>query len=307
MKILFIIALILVITFFIRKFLSRFKFPKTTSVAIFTGGIKVGKSAVSLAHALSEYRRVLFGYKLECFFIKILNIFIRKKENKISFSEKPLFYSNIPLRDIPFVPLTTEHLLRKKRIAYKSVCFVDEASLVADSQLIKDKVVNTQLLLFFKLFGHETHGGKCILNSHCLSDLHFSLKRVTSQYFYIHSLTKYIPFFIVANLREERYSEDNTTVNSYDTDIEDSVKRVLIRKSIFKKYDSFCYSYLTDYLETDNENDEILLNKFDDLKASSVVSFRPEFIELKSKEDIIKYFELLSKNKEIKENEEENS
>ena len=295
------IVLILVILFFLRKIFNAFKFPKVSAIAVFTGGVKVGKSAVSLACALSNYKRARRGWKFSCFFTKFTNFF-RKKENKKDLPEEPLFYSTIPVRYIKYVPLTREHLMREKRFRYKSVVFIDEASLVADSQLIKDKKINTELLLFFKLFGHETHGGLCVVNSHSLSDLHFALKRCTSQYFYIHHLSKYIPFFTISYMREERYAEDGTDLNIYNEDIEDSMKRCIMKTSIFKKYDSFCFSFLTDYLPVDNETDVKQLDKYDTLKADKVVSFRPEFYNLTIEDIIAKE---IIRNKELN-NEKEN-
>lgn len=273
------IILICIIIFFVNKFLSKFKFPKCGAVAVFTGGVKAGKSAVSLAYAYNNYKRIHRSWKFKCFFIRLFNLF-RKKDNKLVYPEEPYFYSSIKLRYIPYVPLTREHLLRKKRFHYGSVCFIDEASLVADSQLFQDKEINTQLLLFFKLYGHMTQGGKCVFNSHCITDLHHALKRTTSEYFYIHHLTRWIPFFCLALMREERYSDDTTTLNTYNEDVEDSLKRVIFRKSIFKKYDCFCFSSFTDGLTTENSNDILLYNKFDSLKMKQIVSFRPEFYNL---------------------------
>lgn len=275
--------LIGIVVFFINKFLSQFKSPKVGSIAVFTGGVKVGKSAVSLAVAMSNYKRSRRNWKIKKFFIKLLNKLSRKKKRPLP--EEPYFYSTIPLRYIKYVPLTREHLLRQRRIRRGSVVFIDEASLVADSQLIKDKHINTQLLLFFKLFGHEC-SGLCVVNTHCLSDLHYALKRCTSQYFYIHHLSRYIPFLSLAYMREERYSEDNTTLNVYDKDVEDTTKRMLMWKSTFKKYDSFCFSYLTDHLPYDNENDRVYKHKHDSLKAEEVVSFRQEFADLTRRSDL---------------------
>lgn len=300
MKILIYLILIAIFLFFINKFLSIFKFPKMTSLAVFTGGLKVGKSGVSLAKARFEYIRAVVGWWFDCRIVDFLNLFHRK-DNKISYNEKPLFYSTIPLRYIKYVPVTREHLLRKKRFAYKSVIYIDEASLVCDSQLIQDKKVNSELLLFFKLFGHSTHGGKCVVNTHCLTDLHYALKRCTSQYFYIHSTSRYIPFFTICNMREERYSEDGSTVNVYGQDVEDTQKKVILLSSIFKKYDRFCYSYLTDHLPTDTVEDCVYKGKHDSLKAEEIVSFRKEFYEQLTKLDIENL------HKEILENEKENS
>lgn len=284
MSVLIYIILVAIILFFVHKFLSQFKFPKVGAVACFTGGVKAGKSAVSLAFALSNFKRIHRGWKLRCFFIRLLNLF-RKKDKKLIFPEEPFFYSSIKLRNVKYVPLTREHLLRQRRFHYGSVCFIDEASLVADSQLFRDVNINTQLLLFFKLFGHETRGGKCVFNSHCITDLHHALKRTTSEYFYVHHISRYIPFFTVCNLREERYSEDGTTVNNYGEDVETSLKKVLMLKGVFKKYDSFCFSSFTDNLPTETENDICVLGKADSLKMNNIVSFRPEFYSLNGEDN----------------------
>ena len=267
MKTIVIIIIVGIVLFLINKFLSRFKFPKIGAVAAVVGGVKSGKSAISVALALSCYKRALRSWRLTCFFTKVVNLF---KKEKLELPEKPLLYSSIPLGQRDFVPLTRAHLLREVRFNYKSVVLIDEASLVADSQLIKDKEINTQLLLFFKLFGHETHGGKCIINTHSISDLHYALKRTISDYFYMHHLSKYIPF-----MREERYSEDGIAFNSYDEDVEDKLKRVLIRTSTFKRYDCFCFSSLTDDLPVSNPI--LHIEKGESLKSENIVSFRPEF------------------------------
>lgn len=267
--------LISVAIFFIRKFLSKFKFPKIGALAVVVGGVKSGKSGVSVGMAISNYKRALRRWKIRNFFRVFFNCF---RKNKIDAEEKPLLYSSIPLRYIEYVPLKREHLLRQWRLNFGSIVLLDEASLIADSQLIKDKDINTDLLLFFKLFGHETHGGKCIVNTHCISDLHYALKRTTSQYFYMHHLSGYIPFLTLAYMREERYSEDGAVVNNYDNDLEDSLKRVLMRKKLFKAYDPFCFSVLTDNLPV--KNDLTKKGKYDSLKATELTSFRPEFFNL---------------------------
>lgn len=289
MKYLIYIILICIILFFVHKFLSKYKTPKIGAIGVFVGGVKSGKSAISVGTAISYYKKTKIKWKLEKGFIKFINHF---RKNKYEYPEEPLLYSSIPLKGVPYTELTREHLLRQKRFNYKSIVLLDEASLIADSQLIKDKEINSQLLLFFKLFGHETHGGKCIINTHCISDLHYALKRTTSDYFYIHHLTV-VPFFTITYLREERYSEDGTTLNTYDEDVEQSLKKCIMSKNIYKKYDPYTFSILTDSLET--KNNTIFLGKKDSLKSQKIVSFRPEFYNL---------------NKEIersKENEKKNS
>lgn len=272
-----------IVLFFVWFFvLRKFKVPKVNALSMFTGGVKTGKSAVSLYFAVKHYKKRHRAWRVRCFFCKI---FRREKP------EEPLFYSNIPLRYIKYCPVTQEHFLRKVRFNFGSVVFIDEASLVADNWLTKDMTINNELLLFFKLFGHETHGGLCFINSQAISDLHYALKRCTSSYFYIHHLG-WFPFFRIPLIREERYSEDvgAGVRNVYNDDVEGSLRKVLMSARIFKKYDSYCFSFFTDGLPVKNE--EKLLGKEDDLKVRKVVSFRPTFRDLKAPEQFVEVEEV---------------
>lgn len=230
-KSILILAIIFICLIIVLKWLSKFKFPKVTCMCLVTGGLKSGKTTFALGLAYNEYKRELRYYKFHHIFNKNL--------------EKPLFYSNIPLK-IPHVRVTEDLLLRKVRLAYRSVCYLSEASLIADSMLYKDSNINTNLLLFCKLFGHETLGGKLIIDTQSCDDLHFAFRRSLSNYIYIHHLEKRIPFFLYAKVREERYSTNATNV--YNSDLEDTLKKVLIRKKIWSIFDSYTYSESTDDL-----------------------------------------------------------
>ena len=275
MKILIYLILICVAILLVRKLLSRFKFPKISAIAIYTGAVKVGKSGVSLACALSKYRSVRIRWHISCFFRRLF----RK-----SLLEEPLLYSNIPLAGVKYHDITLNHILRKERFAFGSVVFIDEGSLLADCYLskIKDKLncdLSIELLKFVKLFGHETHGGYLIINSQCMSDLNIALRKCTNQMFYIHSCYsfKILPISI-CKMREERYSEDGTTVNSYNDDVEDSLKTVIFRKKVFKQYDRFSFSRLTDNLPMNNKK---YFNRIgSDIKADKITSFRQEFVDM---------------------------
>lgn len=271
MQFLIYFILIAIVLFIVHKFLARFKFPKVSALAVFTGAVKVGKSGTSLSCALAKYRSVHRSWRIRNFFRKMF----RKP-----LVEEPLLYSNIPLAGVKYYDLTLDHILRKVRFNFGSVVFVDEASLLADCYLSKsDSDLSIELLKFFKLFGHETHGGYCIFNSQALSDLHIALRKCTSQYFYIHSTTS-LPLLPISwcKVREERYAEDGTAVNAYTEDVEESLKTVLFRKKTFKMYDSFSYSALTDKLPLKNF---LHFNKFgSNLKAETMTSFRREFVQM---------------------------
>lgn len=252
----------------------NFKTPKIGSMVCVTGGVKSGKSTFSLHLAYSAYKRNLNSVKFRNFFARLLN----KEEEEL-----PLFYTTVPVA-VPHVLLTKDLLQRKTRFAYKSVIWVDEASILADSMTYKDLDLNDQLLLFNKLIAHETHGGTIVFNSQSVSDLHYSIKRCLSEVFYVHDTCKWIPFFLVATVREERYSEDNSTVSTYDEDIEDSLKKVLMPKSIWSLFDCYCYSSMTDNLPIE---DNVVVAE--SLKARKIIAFNPRHAgEINDKGDFIK-------------------
>lgn len=269
-----IILLVFGVIYFL--FLRKLKLPNFGAVTLVTGGVKKGKSALSVRFSVGAYKRVRFVWRIRCVFAKIFR--------RIP-PEEPMLYSNIPLRKIKYCQLTDAHLMRKVRLNYGSIVLLDEASLVADSQLIKDKKINTELMLFFKLFGHETKGGKIFVNSHGLSDLHYAIKRTTSTYYYVQGLRRF-PFVVRFDLREERYSDDGTVVNTYDKDVSDSMLHIWGFKKLFKFYDAFCYSIFTDNLPTDNR--ERYISDRIDLKSDHIVSFRPELRDLTVHYDIKK-------------------
>lgn len=257
--IIFVICACFLAYLFYRFIYKKFKFPKVGAMAMVTGGVKTGKSTFAVGLVLREWKRRYRKEKFRNFFRRLFKI----KERDL-----PLIYSNIPL-NLPYVPLTDDLLMRKKRFVYGSVIYVNEASLVADSQLIKDLEVNESLLLFNKLIGHELLGGCIIYDTQSIADVHYSIKRCLSEYFYIHHLYKWLPFFLVATIRECRYSEDGSVINVETQDTESTLKKVIIRKSVWKKFDAFCFSSLTDDLEVDSN--EVVA---DSLKVNKVFSFR---------------------------------
>lgn len=259
------VGLIILLVLLVLAVFLYFKFIKHLKIGcicLVTGGVKTGKSTLSVATALREYRLALFSWRVNKFFCTLF---------KKKIPEMPLFYSNVPIKVKNFVPLQLEHLLRKKRFNYKSIVYLQEASLLCDSQLIKDKDLNNKLMLFFKLFGHATHGGKLIIDTQSICDTHYSLKRSLSNYIYIHHIKK-LPFFIVCYVRELMHSEDNSTINVVTKDVEDDLKKIIIPKRVWKKFDCYSLSSFTDFLVKDNQIVEVKK-----LKVDNMVSFRPEF------------------------------
>ncbi len=268
MNFIFILILVLLIAFLIWFYIKHVNIKFDTIVMI-TGAPKTGKSLLSVYMCYQQLKKARFKWHLK----RILSIIFRKKFT----CEKPQLYSNIPLKiKGGYIPLTKDMLLRKEKIIDKSVVYLGEFSLVASSRLgqrygVKNNIdydsINEELLLFTKLCGHQFNG-KVIVDSQCISDVHYSIKRVLSNYFYIHH-SKNLPFFKLLFIQEMRYSDDNSTLNVNDIDKENNLRWFLIpKRKYYKMYDYRCYSSFTDDL-TSNSTPQYPSN----LKANNIVSF----------------------------------
>lgn len=246
-----IIAIIIAISFVL-------KVPKSGNVVLVTGGVKVGKSTFAVRLVQKEYKRALNKWRLYNY---CLRYFTKHKCKR----EKPLIYSNVPLA-IPYAPLSSDLIHRRTRFAYGSIIYVCEASLLADSMSFKDEDLNECLSLLVKLIGHETKGGKIVLDTQSVLDLHYGMKRNLSSYFYIHSKIR-LPFFLILKMREMVFL-DNTS-NDFNEDIEKSMLWCVVPTSTWRLFDCYCYSALTDHLPLE---DEVIKTK--DLKARKILTFK---------------------------------
>lgn len=252
------------------------KVPKSGNMLLVTGGIKTGKTTLAVRMA---YKRL----RMQRIKVWFYNNFGRywKSIGKRKLQEpkpRPELYSNIPL-NTPYIPLTTSLLNRTERFIYGSVVYICESSLVADSMSFKDPELNERLLLFNKLFAHETRGGYLIYDTQSINDNHYAVKRCLSTYIWIQKMLKF-PFFCLMFVRELKFSDDNSTVNTFDQDVEKNLQWVIVPKSTWKLFDCYCYSILTDHLPVVEE----VVKKADSLKADEIISFKTFFTIPKKKE-----------------------
>lgn len=233
------------------------------SVTMINGGIKCGKTLLGVSQSIEKYNHVLFVWKLKNFLHKI---FPKCRKFKQS-TEMPLLFSNIPIgsymynkktKESVFTPykyyrpLTTEHLKRKVRFPYKSVVFISEVSLVANSMCYKDTELNEELELFIKLFAHETRGGYVYYETQALGDNHYAIKRCLDTSYWIERLVN-IPVlpFVIYKINRSRI-QDSETFTTGHTEEENTTYTIFASKHYFKMYDRFCYSVFTDDLPLDN-------------------------------------------------------
>ena len=185
-----------------------------------------------------------------------------------------MLISNIPIKNRYYAKLTKDILERKIRIPNRSVCIIDEASLVADSMLYKDKKLNEEIMLFVKLWGHYSHNGTLIINTQSPNDLHFNFKRSLAKTLFIHSKVK-LPFLTILKVIEERFSDGSGTTQTYTEDIEKATSMIIVFNKNYKRYDYLCYSVFTDKLNTYYEYKDTTKKQArkGELKANEIVSF----------------------------------
>lgn len=256
----FSIILIILCIIFLVWFYRHCKILKCNALTMVTGSVKSGKSTLAVYLAVKHYKKMCRRVKLLQFFRSFANMFKPKHNRKPAF-EEPLLYSNIPL-NIPHVLLTEELLLREHRFNYRSVIYIGEISLVSNSMNFSQSLMNEQQLLFYKLIGHETRGGKVFIDTQCIQDCHYSIKRSISEYFYIHHTIKWLPFVLVMAVRENRYTEDNSVSSVEIADTEETLKYIIIPKRVWKLFDCYCYSFLTDNLEVNRNVIQDYYNEF---------------------------------------------
>lgn len=279
--ILILIVIVLLCILFIWLWFKFIKVPKLNNINFISGALGTGKSLVSFRFGEQKFRwrvftqnciRILYYYKVHNLILikkwrekvkdKVLNgediklytdipcdlrkLHIRQFDLKESLNQKKKVYYKVLFSE----QITKEHCLREVRFNYKSIVVFDEISIFFDQFDFDDKIINEKLNNFFKLFRHETKGGMMIINSQSINDCHFALKNCLSQYFYLHHKKKLL-FFMWEYIQELQYSNDNNVINVNEGDIEETakLKLLLVPKKVFKTYDTYAHSWLTDYCE----------------------------------------------------------
>lgn len=261
MEILWILGAIVLVVF-----LLKFKLKHTQNIGnltMVTGGVKAGKSTVSVYLANRRVRKARAWWKLRRIWAKCFHL---------EPPEEPLLYSNVPIAVSYYTPLKKEHIEKLERFNYKSVIYIQEASLLADCMTFKDAELNECTLEFFKLIGHETRGGYLVADTQCPEDVHFNLKRSLSTVLYVHRTFRWCPFLLFVKVQERMYDASKSTINvNTEGDVDEMQYRWLVftKRNSWRLFDRYCYSILTDHLPATGEG-----KKPDSLKANDILTFR---------------------------------
>lgn len=247
-----VIVILLIVTVIVAIFVaSRVKRLRYGNLTLITGGVKTGKTQLSVCLAVKQYKRQLAKWRKAC---------RRARRRFEPMPEKPLLYSNMPIgrRGDSYAPLTIDLVTLRKRFVPGSVVYYNEASLIAGSKDIKDEELNDHLLKFFKLCAHFTMG-YVFLDTQSPHDCHYTIKRSLSTYFTIYRRLT-LPFVSLLWLRENMLVDgDNTVAIEAQYDPQDSVLEGgkpmyfrVIRNKWWKYYDQYAYFSLVEHLPVEN-------------------------------------------------------
>lgn len=262
-----IIIAFVIVSLVIMGYLKRLRYGNLTLI---TGGVKTGKTQLSVCLVYKTYKKQLRKWRKAC----------RKAKRQYKpYPEKPMIYSNMPLGKygMEYCPLTLDLIMGKRRFAFGSVVYYNEASLIAGSKDIKDEELNDHLLKFFKLCAHFTKGGYVILDTQSPQDVHYTIKRSLSTYYDIQRRLT-LPFISLIWLRENKLVDGENTV-ALDTQIDpqDNVleggKKWYFRPILnkwWRYYDQYAYSSLVEDLKPYTDTKKVT----EDLRITDMIRCR---------------------------------
>lgn len=241
--ILVIIILVILLVVFYNKFV---KMP-LNHISLVNGGVGSGKTTLCVRLAIMNYKKACNRWYVRRFFHRLF-----KKPFK---EKKPLLYSNIPVKKIPYVPLTAELLYGFKNFVPRSIVLFTEVSLSASSMDF-NKIDYDAFSKGIKLFRHRTLGGKMFLDTQAVSDMHFVLKRSINSYIWIERFM-HIPFILIYKVRVMMLVDENSV--NISSDPQKETRLLFVPSYIWKKFDT--YNFYGIYKDTELETNTVFKNK----------------------------------------------
>lgn len=222
------IALVILVVLIVLAFKTYTR--KYDTVIAYTGGLGSGKSMLSTETAIKLLRRNRAKVARYNFF--------HPKDKK----EKPLLYSNIPIRVSGkewAQVLTADHLLLRARIVEKSVTYIDEVGSFANQFQFKAR--NMEIFdEFVRFYRHYTKGGYLVVNDQCSENIVLQIRRRINTVFNLMHFRAWFGLFYTVRCRNMSVSEEIKTIEEQNT--EDNTKLIFGFLQPKWRYDTWCYS-----------------------------------------------------------------
>ena len=223
------IVLVVIIYFIVKPYVISYD-----TVLLFTGGLGSGKSLLSSQYALRLLRKNRWKVRFHNFNPKN----IRNKW------PKPMLYSSIPFKvskKESAYRLTADHLLLRKAIVPRSVCFLDELDSFANQFDFKLDNILDNFNEYCRLYRHYTKGGYLVTNTQASDNCVLQIRRRINTCLNLMHFKKWFFLFYSVKIRNISLSEELKTIEEGNTEDNMSTKFGIL-PLFFRHYDTYCYS-----------------------------------------------------------------
>jgi hypothetical protein len=232
------ILLVITIVFIIWVY-KTFYFIKVDNTLMFTGAPGTGKTNEMVNQSLKLLKHVRRAVKRKNRKIRVYNL---THKDKLDLIERPLMYSNIPIRISKkewSVVLKLEHLTLTERISYKAVTVITEIGKLINRYEHKNPNIADNIDEFVSLYRQFTQGGYFLCDDQSSDNAEVDIRRRLGTIINMLHFNKFWRIYWV-KMRNITISEDIKTIE--EDSAEDSHKNKL---GIFwgkPKYDTYAFS-----------------------------------------------------------------
>lgn len=230
-------VIVVVAIYIIYRIVTSYTIHHDTVIA-FVGGLGSGKTLLSVKYAIRLYKRQLRRY--------YINRLLGRR------MDKPLLYSNIPIRlsrKVWATQLTADHLLLRSRIKEGSVVMIDEIGSFASQWDYNDVNIKDNFDEFIRFFRHYV-GGYLVVNDQAVGNILINIRRRLNSVYYLMRFRRFWKLYTV-RIRHVSVSDDIMTVENEDT--EDNTSLLIGLLPIYKYYESRCYRHRYDRVIYSND------------------------------------------------------
>lgn len=232
-----IIVLFLIVLFFVLvafKFMKAYKI-KLERVIMFTGTMGSGKTLCATNKDFSLRSKVM----LELFWTRLKSYLIPWKK-KLPKNDKVYVYSNIPLRSKYYIPLESDHLLRKKEMYQNCIILIDEFGSFCNQYDWSNPYIIEQLTSFVRFSRHWLNAYLLITDQTSDSIPKQVRDRLSSEYHLARCRSWLFRYKVIDVYPVQHITDDSSNVVQVD---QDNIPYLIFRFKAKKcLYDTRCYS-----------------------------------------------------------------
>jgi len=234
-------VIIIILVFYIYK---HFYFIKVDNTLMFTGAPGTGKTNEMVRMSLKLLKAVRRRTKRENFKIALINLWHKKDKDFIPlpYQEKPLMYSNIPIKISKrewSQKLKLEHLTLSERQTKRAITVITEIGKIVSRYDHQNPNISDNIDEYVSLYRQFTLGGYFLCDDQSSDNAEVDIRRRLGTIINMLHFTRFWIFYFV-KMRNITISEDIKTIEK--DSVEDNYKT---RLGVFlgkPRYDTYAFS-----------------------------------------------------------------